>query len=443
MTPELRALLELTNPWLGDPVAAQLAARRRIPEHLLPRAVAPGLAAALEDRRRAHLVIGPRQAGKSTLVWSLLSARPQPLLFLNCEETLIRQWCASPARFVGDLAEWLPEDGVVFLEEAQWLDEAGLFLKGLVDAQTGRRIVVTGSSSYHLLARTRESLAGRATRHALWPLSLREVVPTASESSPAAFRRARREAMERQLLIGGYPEAWVSQRPESVLQELLTAFVLRDASDRFRIERPDAFRLLLRLLAGQVGDVGSFSEWSHILGVAVSTVSDYVALLEETHLLRRVRPFIGGKRAELTQAPRFYFLDNGLRNLLAGGLAPLDERADLGKLLENWVASELHKRYPEPGEVRYWRTTGGAEVDFVLEPRPGVLVGVEVKARTGNSLKVTRSMHSFIEAYQPHRMLLVHRGETERQVVGGTEVVAVPAELLPEALDEVAELAQG
>ncbi len=439
MTPELRALLELTNPWLGDPVAAQNAARRRTPKNLLARAAAPDLAAALEDRRRAHLVIGPRQAGKSTLVWSLLSARPQTLLFLNCEETLIRQWCDSPALFVGDLVEWLPEDGVVFLEEAQWLDEAGLFLKGLVDAQTGRRIVVTGSSSYHLLARTRESLAGRATRHALWPLSLREVVSADSHSSAAAFRRARREAMERQLLVGGYPEVWTSQNAESVLQELLTAFVLRDASDRFRIERPDAFRLLLRLLAGQVGDVGSFSEWSHILGIAVSTVSDYVALLEETHLIRRVRPFIGGKRAELTQAPRFYFLDNGLRNLLVGGLTPIEERADIGKLIENWVASELHKRYPEPGEVRYWRTTGGAEVDFVLEPRPGVLVGIEVKARTGGAMKITRSMHSFIDAYQPRRMLLVHRGESERQEVGATEVLAVPAELLPEALDELSE----
>lgn len=437
MTPELRNLLELTNPWLGDPVAAQLAAKSRLPANLLARTTAPALAAALEDRRRAHLVIGPRQAGKSTLVWSLLAAQPQPLLFLNCEEPLIRRWCTSPALFLGDLPEWLPEDGVLFLEEAQWLDEAGLFLKGLVDAMTGRRIVVTGSSSYHLLGRTRESLAGRATRHAVWPLSLREVAPAAPQSSPAAFRRLRREALDRQLLVGGYPDVWTSQRPEPVLQELLAAFVLRDASDRFRIERPDAFRLLLRLLAGQTGDVASFSEWSRILGIAVSTVSDYVALLEETHLVRRVRPFIGGKRAELTQAPRPYCLDNGLRNLLTGGLTPVDERADLGKLFENWVAAELHKRFPEPGAVRFWRTTGGAEVDFVLEPAPGVVVGIEVKARTGGPLRLTRSMHSFLDAYQPHTLLLVHRGEPERQRIGASEVRAVPAELLPEALDEL------
>jgi hypothetical protein len=79
-------------------------------------------------------------------------------------------------------------------------------------------------------------------------------------------------------------------------------------------------------------------------------------------------------------------------------------------------------------------------VDFVLEPRPGVLVGIEVKARTGSPVKITRSMHSFIEAYQPRRMLLVHRGEPERQEVGATEVLAVPAELLPEALDELSEI---
>ncbi len=54
-------------------------------------------------------------------------------------------------------------------------------------------------------------------------------------------------------------------------------------------------------------------------------------------------------------------------------------------------------------------------------------------------MKLTRSMHSFIDAYQPRRMLLVHRGEPERLEVGATAELAVPAELLPEALDELAE----
>lgn len=436
MDTDLRIFLERTNPWFDDPAAAATEARKRLPATYLPRTVTPALRETLEDTNHAHLVIGPHQAGKSTSIWNVLAERSTPLLFLNCEEPLVRHWCRSPGLFAADLGEWLPEGGTVFFEEAQWLDEAGLFFKGLVDAHTGRRVMVTGSSSFHLLARTRESLAGRATRHRVWPLSLREVAPPAPHRPAAARRRDARAAQERQLIHGGYPEAWTAHDPPQVLHELVTAFVLRDASDRYRIERPDVFRLLLHLAAGQIGDLVNYTEWSQILGVATSTVSDYTALLEESHILRLVRPFIGGKRAEITQTPKVFYLDNGLRNAVAGGFGPLDQRTDLGKLLENWVFTELHKHFPEPGAVRYWRTRNGAEVDFVLEPTPGNLIGVEVKSHRARPPRISRALRSFIAAYSPQRILYIHRGEPGRAEIDGCQVQWVPAELLPEALEE-------
>lgn len=411
---------------------ARRIAEERLPTPFIQRATARPLAAVMANTRRAHLVIGPRQVGKSTLVLATVASEARHLLYLNCEEPLIREWCRSPGSFSGDLDAWLPRGGVLYLEEAQWLEEAGLFLKGLVDARLDRCIVATGSASFHLLARTRESLAGRATRHEVWPLSLREVAP-ALDGPAAAYRRSARAAFERQLIHGGYPEAWTSDDPEPLLHELVTAFVLRDASDRFRIARPDAFRGVLRLAAGQIGDVVNYSEWARVLGIATSTVTDYAALLEETHILRFVRPFAGGKRAELTQAPKVYYLDTGLRNAVGGGFGPLTGRVDLGHLVECWVFGELHKRCPKPGQVRFWRTRGGAEVDFVLEPELGRYVGVEVKA--GASARLTRSTRSFMEAYRPSHVLLVHRGEERQEVVDGTLVMWVPAELLPEALD--------
>ncbi len=430
-----RAFLERTNPWLDDPAAAAGEARRRLPGELLPRSLLPALRDAIGDTRRAHLVIGPRQAGKSTSIWMVLADAPTPLLYLDCEEPLVRQWCRSPGLFAADLAEWLPEGGTVFLEEAQWLDEAGLFLKGLVDAHTGRRVVVTGSASFHLLSRTRESLAGRATRHQVWPLSLREVAPSQPGRPVAVLRRDARAAQERMLVFGGYPEAWTAAEPAAILHELLTAFVLRDASDRFRIERPDAFRLLLRLAAGQVGDLVNLSEWSRVLGVATTTVSDYLGLLEETHVVRLIRPFIGGKRAELTQTPKVFYLDNGLRNAVVGDLGALPRRTDVGKLMENWVFSELHKRFPEPGAVRFWRTRNRAEVEFVLERTPGEIVGIEVKSQRASPPRIPRSLRSFLAAYAPRRTLVVHRGEPAQAEIEGALVEWVPAELLPDVLD--------
>jgi uncharacterized protein len=434
--PDLRRLVERANPWVGRPSDLPALAGRFLPDRPIPRTEAARLTAALVDARKAHLVVGPRQAGKSTLVWSIVARSPGHLLYLNAEEPLIRAWCRSPGTFGAELDEWLPPGGTLFLEEAQWLDDAGLFLKGLVDARIGRSIVATGSSSFHLLARTRESLAGRATRHRVWPLALDEVAPPDRAAPLAAQRRAAREALDRMLVVGGYPDAWQHDSPGAVLHELVTAFVLRDASDRFRIERPDALRLLLRLAAGQVGDLVNHSEWSRVLGISASTVGDYVALLEETHLLVAARPFIGGRRAELTQATKIYFVDNGLRNAIAGGFDTLESRVDAGKLLENWVFSELHKRFPEPGGVRYWRTRNGAEVDFVIEPTPGALVAVEVKASTG-AAGIGRSMYSFIEAYRPAAVLVVYRGEPRDEQVGGVAVRWVPAELLPRALDEL------
>ena len=433
MNEALDRILRESNPWLQRPGELRAHCDAHLPRSFVPRRAEEELRPLLGSRRHAHLLIGPRQAGKSTLLWSLLRDASS-LLYLDCEEPLIRAWCRSPTLFCAEARDWLPPGGALFLEEAQWLEEAGLFLKGLVDQAPGWSVFATGSSSFHLLARTRESLAGRATRHRLWPFSLSEVAVAIPGTPPAALWQVRRDAMERMLVWGSYPEAWTSDDPAAVLHRLVEAFVVRDASDRFRIERLDAFRLLLKLAAGQVGDLVNLSHLAEVLGIAATTVSDYLSLLEETHVTVRVRPFVGGKRAELTSTPKVYFIDNGVRNALRGGFERLDRRGDIGKLMESWVFTELHKRFPRPRDVRYWRTRNGAEVDFVLEPKPGRLIVIEVKAGAGARRKLPRSARSFIDAYAPDELLIVHRGEAGEEAVGNTRVRWVPAERLPEHL---------
>ena len=435
MNESLDRLLHESNPWVRRPGVLRSECDARLPSRFVPRLADRELSPLLGDHRHAHLVIGPRQAGKSTLLWSLVRGA-RALLYLDCEEPLVRAWCRSPTLFASEARDWLPPDGVLFLEEAQWLQEAGLFLKGLIDRASGWSVFATGSSSFHLLSRTRESLAGRATRHRVWPLSLQEVATAAPAAPPAALRAERRAAVERMLVWGSYPEAWTSDDPASVLHRLVEAFVVRDASDRFRIARLDAFRLLLELIAGQVGDLLNLSHLAEVLGIATSTVSDYLSLLEETHVTVRVRPFVGGKRAELTSTPKVFFVDNGVRNALRGGFERLGRRGDVGKLLESWVFTELHKRYPRPGDVRYWRTRNGAEVDFVLEPEPGRLIAVEVKAGARGRRKLPRSARSFVDAYAPDALLMVHRGEFAEELIGATRVRWVPVEALPEHLPE-------
>jgi len=101
-----------------------------------------------------------------------------------------------------------------------------------------------------------------------------------------------------------------------LLSDLREALILRDASDLFRIKRVDVFRKLLTLLAGQTGNLVNFSELASICHVDAATIHAYVETLEKSHIVKVVRPFAGGKRRELTAAPKTFFVDNGIRNQL-------------------------------------------------------------------------------------------------------------------------------
>lgn len=386
------------NPWLeGEDAAPWI--KRHLPENYVERIIkiTPG--------QRVALVTGPRQSGKSTLIWKTLSTLSKPCLYVNCEEPAVREWATSPALFLEGLDNLVARETIVFLEEVQHLEDAGLFLKGLVDRKSGYPIVATGSSSYDLESRTRESLAGRADRYLLPPFSFLELSTGSSGSS--ALRQRTAEAITRELIIhGGYPSVFLGEKKEALLTGLVESFVIRDASDRFRIKHTDAFRKLLKLMASQIGNLCNFSEWASLTGISADTVKDYASILGDAHVVKLVPPFVGGKRAEITGTPKPYFVDNGIRNRLFGGFTDLENRPDKGALLENYVFSELYKNtHPLMDSIRFWRSKSGAEVDFVIE-RNGKRFALEVKAGQSRG-KLSRSAHSFIDAYEPEKFWVV------------------------------------
>ena len=410
------------NPWLVEAGTFAEEVSRRLPQPFVPRGFELGPPA---DLGNARLIVGPRQAGKSTIVWRHLRRRtPESVLFLNGEEELVRHWCKSAAGFIADLRAHFPSVEVVFLDEAQHLDEAGLFVKGLVDARRGLEIFVTGSSSFHLSARTRESLAGRAERFVLLPFSLAEVFAHERPAVPAARTVEERRKTQRMLVYGGYPRVWLGDQPRRILSNLVEAFVLRDASDRFRLRRPDALRKVLQLAAGQVGQMVNFAEWATHAGVSGPSVREYVDILEEAWILKLLPAFAGGRRREITSRPRVHFYDVGLRNELLNAFDDdLSRRTDRGALFEALAFSELAKTCPRDWTLHYWRAKGGAEVDFVLV-RGDRRVAVEVKA--GARTKLSRSARSFIEAYAPTHFVVLTgaaaRHSAQREQLATTEV---------------------
>ncbi|HEX3531588.1 MAG TPA: ATP-binding protein [Thermoanaerobaculia bacterium] len=426
MTPQLRRLILAENPWLrGEELLSWI-------RHFLPASYIPRRQRLVADHR-VVLVVGPRQAGKSTLIWKTLGETAEPVLYVNCEEPSMREWLSSPAEFLADVREHAGAARALFFEEVQRLPEAGLFLKGLVDRRTGLRIFATGSSSFDLEAATRESLAGRAQRHLLLPLSLAEV-DMAFEGGSLAREEELSQLVERMMVFGGYPTVLTSDDPRRDLASLVEAFVVRDASDRFRIRHTAALRKILELAASQIGNLVNLSEWAALSNVSNDTVADYCRLLEETHLIRMVRPFVGGKRAEITSARKVFLLDNGIRNQLFGGFQPAADRPDRGALLENLVFTELAKTaHPLLDGLSTWRSKSGAEMDFVVEHQ-GRLLACEVKAGDSRGL-LSRSARSFLDAYQPEQLLIVNRRDFPDAEIGPTRVRFLRTEKLSDAVE--------
>jgi len=222
-----------------------------------------------------------------------------------------------------------------------------------------------------------------------------------------------------------------------LLNDLVEALVLRDASDLFKIRRVDAFRKLLTLLAGQTGNLLNISELASICNVDVGTINSYIEVLEESHVVKKILPFAGVKRREITSAPKVFFIDNGIRNHLLGNFSSeFDLRTDKGQLLENWVFAEIYKTLPFQSTLKFWRSKSKAEVDFVIE-HTGKVYGLEVKFSSLKKEKITRSVWSFIEAYQPEKVIILNMALERSMTVKGTELKFITPYLLPQWLDAI------
>lgn len=395
------------NPWLATPEKGSKLFSRFIPAPYVGRTNPINS----NQQNRAVLVVGPRKAGKSTVVWHHLTPFFPNLLYLNLEDPVFRGSDPEAWDLVTFIQETLPHLQAIFLDEVQHMHEAGLFVKALVDAKLEIPLWVTGSSSYDLHARTRESLAGRAIRRRLLPFSHAELLEHGGPHTEFANTRRSQDILSHQLVYGSYPAVYSSKTANEkilLLGDLSEALILRDASDLYKIKRIDAFRRLLTLMAGQIGNLINFSEYASICNVDIGTVQTHVGILREGHIVETLPPFAGRKRREIISAPKVFFLDNGIRNQLLRSFATdWEARADKGALFENWVFSEITKVLPLQSSLKFWRSKSGAEVDFVIE-HAGELHAIEVKCSRLRQPKLSRSSKSFIEAYAPDRFIVVN-----------------------------------
>lgn len=338
------------------------------------------------SRGKARLVLGARQTGKSTLFRML--RRPADLL-IDLQERSERMRLASDPEALTRALLPARRHRHVLIDEVQrvpaLLDEIQL----LLDRHPGRfTFTLTGSSARRLRRRDVNLLPGRIHRYLLGPVCLWEQRGGGGSRVLPAPRRVLRlsfpaRPLEEVLLFGSLPGALVERRAfEKTLQSYAEVYVEEEVMREAAARNIGPYGRFLQLAAVDSGKPINLTKISQESGIALSTLRQFYAVLEDTLIGFSLPPFSHAGRVRLLKTPRFFFFDVGVRNALAG--LPLDERilvTEAGGLFEQWVACELRTRiaYLGPGHrLSFWRTVDGMEVDLVLET-PKEVVPIEVK----------------------------------------------------------------
>lgn len=324
------------------------------------------------------VVVGARQVGKTTLVNQVLQsfAGQYQVKKFNADDPFERDLLAGKNLEV--LKQIIGTASIVFIDEVQKIPHAGNMLKLLVDHyQTGKQVIVTGSSSINLLGETSEPLTGRKFTYTLFPVSLGELALELDELTL-------RKTLESNLVFGMYPEVLNQASYENktrVLQELAASYLYKDIFDYQRIKNPTVLTTLLRALALQVGSEVSYAQLAKLVGIDTKTVTAYIDLLEKSFVVFRLTPYFSRKTREIAKNKKIYFYDTGVRNMLLENFNLPELRTDTGVLWENFVLAERlkYRHYHQVYASQYfWRTYDGSEIDLV-EERGGKLFGYEVK----------------------------------------------------------------
>lgn len=349
------------------------------------------------DNKKAIVVIGPRQVGKTTLIQKIVEGKKT--LFLNGDDPQTRLQLAT-ANFQF-LLQLVTDYDTIVIDEAQRIENIGVAVKMLIDAKLNKQFILTGSSSLDLGNQINEPLTGRKWEHQLFPLSWSEIKNHYSFAN--AYAR-----LEEFLIYGMYPEVVTDTSKQKRLLQLSGSYLYQDILELVNIKKPDLLMKLLNALALQLGGEVSYNELAKILGVDRMTVINYIDLLEKVYVIFRLHPFSTNQRNEITAKPKIYFYDNGIRNAIIGQFNPLQSRQDVGALFENFFISEKMKQLNYKGfygKTHYWRNTQQAEIDFI-EINEGEILAYEIKYNPNKKVNFTKS---FTEKYHPKETLVVNK----------------------------------
>jgi len=377
--------------------------------------------AGLLEHLPAVALVGPRQAGKTTLALTIAEGRPS--VYLDLESAADRARLAEPELYFADHA-----DELVILDEIH--RAPGLFeaLRGVIDdgRRTGRgvgRFLLLGSAAIDLLAQSGETLAGRIAFVELAPFDVTEVSA---------------QRLDSLWIRGGFPDSFLAAEEKISLrwrEDFIRTYLERDVPQLGPRIPAETLRRLWTMFAHNQGGLFNAAQLARGLGVSAKTIAHYLDLMVDLLLVRRLPPHLPNAGKRLVRSPKVYVRDSGLLHALLG-LA--DKEAVLGHPVTgpSWEGMAIENLLAAAGEGghqvqgSFYRTSHGAEVDLVLDWPGGERWAVEIKRSLAPTME--RGFHSALADLEPERALVVYPGEERYRIRSSIEAIGV-AEMCQQA----------
>lgn len=329
--------------------------------------------------RETIILYGARQVGKTFILYWLrkyLEEKKEQVYYLDLEA---RKYLEILDQGPENLKKLLLEEGFdlkkrvfVLIDEIQYLKNPTNFLKLISDHYRNLKLIVSGSSTFEIRRKVEKALVGRALIFEILGLSFEEflIFKEYQKGLEPVLTRVKEEELRELFteftLYGSYPKISLiseKEKKEKYLWQIIDTYLKKDIRDLAVIRETEKFNKLLEVLASQTGKLLNIEELSNTCRLAKQTVQNYLFILENTYVIRLVRPFFKNLRSELFKNPKIYFYDSGLSHLL--WLKVISPQI-LGEIFETVVFSELVKNFGKES-VNYWRTKDKKEIDFILK----------------------------------------------------------------------------
>jgi hypothetical protein len=378
---------------------------------MIRRRLLPALTSALAEAPAVAL-LGPRQAGKTTL--ALEVARSRPSVYLDLESEADRAKLSEPELYLSQ-----HEERLVILDEIQRTPQLFRILRGLIDAGRRRdrgkgRFLVLGSASIELLKQSSESLAGRIRYLELAPLDAGEVG---------------RDRLESLWLRGGFPESLLADSDAASLRwraDFIRTYLERDIPQLGPRIPAETLRRLWTMLAHQQGGLLNAAALARALAIDGKTVASYLDLLVDLLLVRRLSPWHGNVRKRLVKSPKVYVRDSGLVHALLGVGDPeaLLSHPVAGGSWEGLAIESLIAAAPSGTQAHFFRTAAGAEIDLLLK-LPGQRKSWAIEIKRGLAPQIERGYRLACDAVRPQQCRVVYGGVERFPLAEGAEAVSL------------------